>query len=237
MNINFIKKNLTIIVLCGGKGERLKPLTNNTPKPLIKINNETILFRILKHLIYYKLNHFIIASGYKSDKIKKFIKKKKEFSNIKVLYTGKDTDIISRIQKCLPYSKDNILICYGDTLLDININKLINFYLLYKNKIIVTVFNLKTNFGILKISSSNTVVKFLEKPNLNLWINVGFILLNKKYYNLLFKFKTFKNFLISIGYKKIFKAFKHLGKHITVNTLSELEEAKKNIKLLKINKL
>ena len=70
-----------------------------------------------------------------------------------------------------------------------------------------------------------------------MWINVGFILLNKKYYNLLFKFKTFKNFLINVGYKKIFKAFKHLGKHITINTLSELEEAKKNIKLLKINKL
>ncbi len=83
MNINFIKKNLTIIVLCGGKGERLKPLTNNTPKPLIKINNETILFRILKHLIYYKLNHFIIASGYKSEKIKKFIKKKKNFLILK----------------------------------------------------------------------------------------------------------------------------------------------------------
>jgi len=233
MNINFIKKNLTIIVLCGGKGERLKPLTNNTPKPLIKINNETILFRILKHLICYRLNNFIIASGYKSNKIEKFIKNKKEFSRIKVLYTGENSDIISRIKKSLPFCKDNILICYGDTLLDININKLINFYLSNKNKIIVTAFNLKTNFGVLKILSSNTVVKFLEKPKLNLWINVGYILLNKKYYNLFYKFKTFKNFLINIGCKKKFKAFKHFGKHITINTLSELEEAKKNIKLLK----
>lgn len=237
MNKNFIKKNLTIIVLCGGKGERLKPLTDETPKPLIKINNESILFRILKHLIYFKLNNFIIATGYKSYKIEKFIKKKKEFSNIKVLYTGEDVDIITRIKKCLPYCKDNILICYGDTLLDININKLINFYLLNINKIVITAFNLKTNFGILKILSSNTVVKFLEKPKLNLWINVGFVMLNKKYYNLLFKFKTFKNFLINMGSKKKFKAFKHLGKHITINTLSELEEAKKNIKLLKINRL
>ena len=233
MNKNFIKKNLTIIVLCGGKGERLKPLTDDTPKPLIKINNESILFRILKHLIYFKLNNFIIATGYKSHKIEQFIKKKKEFSNIKVLYTGEDVDIITRIKKCLPYCKDNILICYGDTLLDININKLINFYLLNINKIIITAFNLKTNFGILKILSSNTVVKFLEKPKLNLWINVGFIMLNKKYYNLLFKFKTFKSFLINMGSKKKFKAFKHLGKHITINTLSELEEAKKNIKLIK----
>jgi len=233
MNKNFIKKNLTIIVLCGGKGERLKPLTDDTPKPLIKINNVSILFRILKHLIYFKLNNFIIATGYKSYKIEKFIKKKKEFSNIKVLYTGEDVDIITRIKKCLPYCKDNILICYGDTLLDININKLINFYLLNINKIIITAFNLKTNFGILKILSSNTVVKFLEKPKLNLWINVGFVLLNKKYYKLLFKFKTFKNFLTNMGSKKKFKAFKHLGKHITINTLSELEEAKKNIKLIK----
>ena len=53
MNSNIIdfKNNLSVIILCGGKGERLRPLTKNTPKPLIKIGSRTILEYIIEYLI------------------------------------------------------------------------------------------------------------------------------------------------------------------------------------------
>ena len=66
------KKNLTVIILCGGKGKRLLPQTKKTPKPLIKINKKEILFHIIEHLKSYKLDDIILATGYKDSSFKKF---------------------------------------------------------------------------------------------------------------------------------------------------------------------
>ena len=75
MSINEFKNNLSVLILCGGKGLRLRPLTKNLPKPLIKINKKTILENIIHYFIRYKVNNFIIASGYKNQLIDEFIKK------------------------------------------------------------------------------------------------------------------------------------------------------------------
>ena len=92
------KKNLTILILCGGKGLRLRPLTNDIPKPLIKIKNKTILENIINYFIKFKVNDFIIATGYKHHVVDKFIKKKYKNININTLNTGINSDIITRLK-------------------------------------------------------------------------------------------------------------------------------------------
>ena len=69
------KKNLTILILCGGKGLRLRPVTKDIPKPLIKIKNKSILENIINYFLKFKINDFIIATGYKHRIIDNFIKK------------------------------------------------------------------------------------------------------------------------------------------------------------------
>ncbi len=59
--------NLSAIILCGGKGMRLRPLTEDMPKSLIEINGKPILYYIISHLLKYGVNKIIIASGYKSN--------------------------------------------------------------------------------------------------------------------------------------------------------------------------
>ena len=78
MNSNIIdfKNNLSVIILCGGKGERLRPLTKSTPKPLIKIGSRTILEYIIEFLINNKIYNIYIATGYKHKLINEFLKKK-----------------------------------------------------------------------------------------------------------------------------------------------------------------
>ena len=87
MNINQFKENLSVVILCGGKGARLKPLTNDLPKPLIKINNKSILENILLYFLKFKINNFIIASGYKKNLIKNFLKKNLLKKILKLLIT------------------------------------------------------------------------------------------------------------------------------------------------------
>ena len=74
--INYIKKKTTVIILCGGKGERLRPLTFHTPKPLIRIDNRAILEHIISQFLKFNINDFILATGYKSNIFSNFIKKK-----------------------------------------------------------------------------------------------------------------------------------------------------------------
>ncbi len=225
-----LKKNTTVIIFCGGKGLRLRPLTFNTPKPLIKVDNKSILEHLINQFLKNKINNIIIATGYKSQLFKQFLKKKYKGNNIKIINSGIHSDIIYRLNKCLKYSRENIIACYGDTFINININKLIDKYYKNYNKIIMTNYELKSSFGIVKINNNNDIVDFMEKPNLNIWYNVGYFIFNKKFESITKKYKTFKKFLKDMAISKKMKSYKHRGQHITINTISELEEAKKKIK-------
>ena len=94
----------------------------------------------------------------------------------------------------------------------------------------MTNYQLKSQFGIVTINGNLDITEFNEKPNLNIWYNVGYFIFNKNFKLKLEKFKTFKNFLKIMAKNNLIKSFKHYGQHITVNTISELEDAKVKIK-------
>ena len=227
LNISKIKDSLSVIILCGGEGQRLMPLTRKVPKPLIKIRNKAIIEYIISHFKKFKISKIIIASGYKDKLIKNFFKK--ENKKIKIINTGLNTSIIGRIKKIENHLEENIILCYGDTLVDINLNKLINLYAKDRTKFLVSSYELKSSFGILSTNKKNFVTKFKEKPKLGVWFNVGYFLFSKSYFKDLKKFNKFENFLTYLVKKKNLKTFKHKGKHITINTISELEDAKTEI--------
>ena len=94
-----MNKTLTILILAGGRGERLLPLTKSIPKPLIKINKKEILSYVVDDLIRFKFKKMIILTGYKFKLIEKFIKKKyKKYENINTFFTGTNSDIATRIK-------------------------------------------------------------------------------------------------------------------------------------------
>jgi glucose-1-phosphate cytidylyltransferase len=233
MNIQKFKNNLSVLILCGGKGLRLRPLTNDLPKPLIKINQKSILENIIQYFVKYKITNFIIATGYKNKLIDKFFKKKFKNKNIKIVYTGLNSDIINRLRHTTEYSKKYFLVCYGDTMIDINFNKYIKFYLSNIEKITMASYQLKSSFGILDLRKNDNVIDFKEKPILDIWFNVGYFIFSSDNFKYFKKFKKFQNLLKFLAKNNLMKTYKHKGKHITINTLEELEIAKQQIKKFK----
>ena len=231
MNLNLFKNkdSLSVLILCGGAGQRLRPLTKKIPKPLVKIKDKAMLEYIVNHFLKYKIYNITIATGYRHDLIKKFINKKYSNKNIKVIYTGLHTEIIDRIKKVTKDLNKNIILCYGDTLVDINLNKLILYFQKNTKKFILSSYELKSTFGILDLKDNNNVKKFKEKPKLGIWFNVGYFIFSKETIKNIGNFKEFKIFLSSLANRNKMKTFKHKGKHITVNTISELEDAKNQI--------
>jgi glucose-1-phosphate cytidylyltransferase len=216
------------IILCGGKGERLRPITNDIPKPLVKINGEPILHYVIEHLKKYNITKIHIASGYKSNVISKYFLDKQYNSDIAIHDSG-DVDIIKRIQDILLTVNNDVIVLYGDTISDVNIYKLVNSHRKSYKEMSMTVWPLKIAYGIVEIDDKGTVESFTEKPTLDKWINIGYFYINKKYKNTIYEYDCFESFLFESSNNKHINAYKHPGLHITVNTLSELDDAKKNI--------
>jgi len=221
---NFITQAL---ILCGGKGERLLPITDSIPKPLVKIDKEPILSYQIKYLEKKGIKDFIIATGYKSKLIEDYLTKSFSNLNIRIVDSG-IVDIMLRLHDCKPYLKDEFLLCYGDTLADIDILKLYQFHKKRNAKATVSTYQIHSQFGIIKTNRSSLVKEFLEKPKLDAWINIGYFIFNKTIIdNKAINFADFISQLVRSGY---LYSYKHMGLHITVNTVKELKEAQQNIK-------
>ena len=146
-------ENTPVIILCGGKGTRLSEETSLTPKPLIRLDKYAIIYHIIQIYIKNGFKNFIILSGFKHDKVKKYfqhelpktlkqkiITSKNDKSTfiynnfkIKIFNTGLNTLTGARILKCKNILKNNkyFAVTYGDGLSNINIKKpiFIHFFL------------------------------------------------------------------------------------------------------------
>ena len=84
------------ILLCGGKGERLRPLTLDIPKPMVKIKDKPIVSYILDQIKHPVINKIFITVGYKAEIIETYFKDNFLDRNIEIINNG-DVDIIERI--------------------------------------------------------------------------------------------------------------------------------------------
>lgn len=256
MQIDIKNKDIKVVILAGGLGTRLSEYTKLIPKPMIKIKKKPILMHIVEHYQKYGFKNFILATGYKSDFIVNFFKKKKSFKEINlekknknftkffekktssdflVINTGLRTMTggrLKRLEKIL--LKDKIFcLTYGDGISNVNLNKLINIHKKHGKIATITAVRPPSRFGALKIRR-NTVEKFQEKTNFfDSWINGGFFVFSNKIFNFINNDLTFleKEPLQNISRQKQMIAFKHKGFWHCMDTLRDKKNLEYYLKL------
>ena len=221
--------NLVAIILCGGKGVRLRPLTNDTPKPLIHIDDKPILSHVIKHLRSHGIKKFIIATGYQSNKIKEFMEETYIDLDYKLVDSG-DTGILARVKDCIKGINSDFLLCYGDTISDINLTDLVKFHRKNSESVTISSFPIMIPFGVMEVDENNNVKSFNEKPILQNVMNIGYYYFNKEDYGMIDRNNGIIELLNLLIKSQSLKCYKHNGIHITINTLAELEIANENIK-------
>ncbi len=163
------------IILAGGLGSRLKPITDYVPKPLIPLNNIPLIEWQIKQLKKFGINHFIICTGYKTEQIQNYLEHKENFGS-KIQYSIEKTPLGTggAIKKAAKLIKDkSFLVLNGDIITTIDIRKLYQ----YENSI--ALIELRTKFGTVELDNSR-ITKFSEKkPLSNIWMNSGIYHLNK----------------------------------------------------------
>lgn len=206
---------MKVVILCGGIGYRLKEETEFKPKPMVSIGNKPILWHIMKIYSHFGYNEFIITLGYKGDYIKNYflnqryltdnftihtksgytklhknIKNNKDDFKITFIDTGQETlpgERILRVKDFIPPSDEDFMVTYGDGVADIDIGKIVKFH--KKQGVIGTVTGVhpKSKYGLLTIDKDNIVNKFIEKPVLKEWVNGGFMIFKRSFFNYLRK--------------------------------------------------
>tara|TARA_B100001057_G_C22844767_1_gene948518 strand:- start:1319 stop:2089 length:771 start_codon:yes stop_codon:yes gene_type:complete len=195
------------VILCGGKGLRIREVSDNLPKPMIKIGEYPILHHIMKIYSKYNFNKFVLCIGYKgeviinyfkdlpyinSDIFFDYTKKKESFkldNNIKkwkvqIAQTGLDTKTGFRVNAIKKYiNEKNFFATYGDGVGNINLNKLLKFHLSHKKLVTLTSVRPPSRFGEI-ISKRNQISSFNEKPQVNVGkINGGYYACKKEVFD------------------------------------------------------
>ena len=163
------------IILAGGRGKRLKPITDYVPKPLIPIKNIPIIEWQIKYLKKFGVKEIIICSGYKTDMIENYLKSKK--FGVKIKYSIEKTPLGTggAIKKAGKMIKDeSFFVLNGDIITDITLSRLTK-----KQNSIATI-ELQQKFGIVK-TDGDIVTNFSEKKKINnVWMNAGLYYLKKE---------------------------------------------------------
>ena len=212
------------IVLCGGKGIRLRPLTHDLPKPLIQVRGRPIINFIVDHLVAQGVHDITLAAGYKAEMLVDHFRG----SKVNVVDTG-DQDIAKRIRQLDRGSADDVLVLYGDTLSDVNFTQLLDSHHRANLPATVTVWPLRSSFGLFSLDESLRVTKYEEKPVLDRWINIGYFVLSRSALDTVCSADSFEVAIQELVTHGSLNAFPHHGLHVTVNTRSELEEAETSL--------
>jgi glucose-1-phosphate cytidylyltransferase len=228
MDLKKIKRDITAVILCGGQGQRLRPITKDLPKPLIIIKNNPILYYIIEHLKKYGVSTYVIATGYKSDKIKEYMSREFNDLDYKIVDSG-DTDILTRVKKCLEGIDGDIILNYGDTISDIDIDKFISFHSTHEKNITISSYPISIPFGVMTVDIDDNVRKFEEKPVLNEVMNIGYYYIPSSFGEYINTHDNLLSLIDSLIKDNLLKCYQHQGIHITINTIAELNNAEENI--------
>lgn len=218
-------KDVTAVLLCGGRGERLRPLTDQLPKPLVPINGKPLLDHLLRYLYANGIRRFILCTGYKAEAVETFIRQHSEPEwEIACINSGA-VSMTDRILSARSYINGPALICYGDTLANIDLHALRQQHQASGGLATIAVYPLDSPFGIVSFDESGRVMDFTEKPRLPYWINIGFILCEREALNDIQPRSDMPAFLAALLRAGTLFAYQHSGKHLTVNTEKERTQA------------
>jgi glucose-1-phosphate cytidylyltransferase len=203
---------MKVVILCGGKGERLREMTEAIPKPMVEIGGRPILWHVMKIYSHYGLDDFVLCLGYKGEKIKEYFVEYEGWRNkdfvlqlgappeTRIQYpdngqerwritfadTGQETNTAGRIKAVERYiDEDTFCVSYGDDLWDVPVDQVIAFHRRHGRIATLTAVQPVSPYGVLEMDADGRITRFREKPRLDHWINGGCFVFDRRVFDYL----------------------------------------------------
>jgi len=173
------------VIMAGGFGTRIQPLTINMPKPMIPLVNRPIMLHTVELLKKHGIDELVMLLHHQPDNIKNFFGDGSEFG-VRITYVTplEDLGTAGAVKAAAKYLREPFLIISGDLLTDFNLTEVLQFHAQNKAKATITLTSVKDplQFGVVITDKEGRITKFLEKPG---WsevfsdtINTGIYVIN-----------------------------------------------------------
>lgn len=178
------------VIMAGGFGTRLRPLTNNIPKPMVPILNKPILEHIIQLLKLHGIKDYVVLLFFMPDKIRDFLGDGRKFG-VKIRYVVPEEDYgtAGAVKLSEKYIDGNFIVISGDVLTDFNLSSIAAFHQMKDTVATISLYSSKNplQFGIVLTDNKQRIVRFLEKPSssevFSDTINTGIYFFRKEIFN------------------------------------------------------
>jgi glucose-1-phosphate cytidylyltransferase len=166
-----------VVILCGGRGTRLRERTETVPKALVEIGGWPILWHVIGIYAAQGFERFQLATGYLGEAVEEFVTAEAWPSGVAVecIDTGLDTPTGGRIAKLAEYlGGEPFCATYADGVADVDLNGLLCFHRGHGALATMTVVQPRLQWGVAELGCEDRVEGFIEKPRSERWVNGGF---------------------------------------------------------------
>jgi len=177
---------LSVVILCGGRGTRLQERTRSIPKPLVEIGGRPIVWHVIGLYLAHGFRDFVLCTGYKGALVERFAAAEPWPPGVRVrcLDTGLDTPTGGRLRRALEAgagaAAGAICATYADGLADVDLRALLAFHRGHGALATMTVVRPRLPYGVADVDGDGRVRGFREKPRAEHWVNGGFLCLQRE---------------------------------------------------------
>ena len=177
------------LVLAGGKGERLRPLTADRPKPMVPVNDKPILQHHLEWLRDNGVTDAVLLCGYKHEAIEAYFGDGAGFG-LRIAYSIEDTPLgrggaFKQGFGLVPSDEKMVIGTNGDNINEQSLAPLLHAHKRTGATVTVLLAPLRSPFGVVRLARGTRIAGFDEKPLLPYWVNAGVYALNREFFALL----------------------------------------------------
>jgi glucose-1-phosphate cytidylyltransferase len=168
-----------VVILCGGRGTRLRERTESVPKALVEIGGRPILWHVIQIYAGQGFQRFLLATGYLGDSVAEFVAAQHWPSGVEVecVDTGLDTPTGGRVAALAGRLRGGTFCAtYADGVADVDLGALLDFHRGHGGLATMTVVRPDLQWGVAELDGDR-VAGFVEKPRSERWINGGFLCL------------------------------------------------------------
>ncbi|MBP5769504.1 MAG: nucleotidyltransferase family protein [Fibrobacter sp.] len=174
------KIDLPVVIMAGGKGTRLKPITNVIPKPLIPIGDKTILEEIMDQFENIGCNQFYMSVNYKSDMMRFYLDQLEHKYSIEFFEETKPLGTIGSVSLLKGKINTPFFVSNCDIMIDQDYRDVYDYHVQNKNDltIVTAVKSIRIPYGVIDTGDDGLMTGLREKPEITYMINTGVYLLN-----------------------------------------------------------
>lgn len=183
VNLQKYKSHLPIdaVLMAGGKGERLRPLTEKTPKPLLPVGGKCIIDHNIDRLMSYGINHLNVTVNYLREQIEEHYAEARNGVQVRTFREPKFLGTIGSIKFVDTFYNDTILVMNSDLFTNIDYE---DFFLHFQKhdaemSVAAVPYNVSIPYGILDLDGRE-IKGLIEKPKYNYYANAGIYLIKKR---------------------------------------------------------